>query len=158
MKVIIDGCDLTGKTTLINQVKAYYNDPKLSHLHFSYKDRRDYEFYDTMLDKENFIADRHFIDEAIYPEVFNRANGLKPGELTELFMKCLNNNIKIIILTCSDEELLKRSKTRNEEKEVAENLININKKFIALAAYYNLQIFDTTKNKLTDIIEFIERK
>ena len=157
MKVIIDGCDLTGKTTLINQIKAYYNDPKLSHLHFSYKDRRDYEFYDTMLDKENFIADRHFLDEMIYPEVFNRKNSLNPGEFTELYMKCLNNNIKIIILTCSEEELLRRSKTRNEEKEVAENLIAINEKFIRLADYYNLQTFDTTKNKLTEIIDFIER-
>ena len=62
-KVIIDGCDLTGKTTLINKLIAYYNDPDLSYLHFSYRDRTDYDFYNTMLDKENFISDRHFIDE-----------------------------------------------------------------------------------------------
>lgn len=157
MKVIIDGCDLTGKTTLINQIKAYYNDPKLSHLHFSYKDRRDYDFYNTMLDKENFIADRHFLDEAIYPEIFDRETELTRFRFDDLLIKCITNGIKIIILTCSDEELLKRSKTRNEEKEVAENLLRINSSFIGLAKFYNLQVFDTTKNKLTEIIEYIER-
>lgn len=72
MKVIITGCDLTGKTTLINKLKAYYNDQDLSILHFSYRDRKDFDFYNTMLDKTNFIADRHFLDEAIYPGIFNR--------------------------------------------------------------------------------------
>ncbi|MDD3267653.1 MAG: hypothetical protein PHC75_10810 [Burkholderiales bacterium] len=157
MKIIIDGCDLTGKTTLINQILAYYNDPSLSYLHFSYRDRRDYDFYNTILDKENFIADRHFLDEMIYPKVFNREPGLTRFKYEDLLMKCLNNDIKIIILTCSDEELLKRSKTRTEEPEVIDNLLAINKQFKDLAYIYNLQIFDTTKNKLTDVIEYIER-
>lgn len=158
MKVIVDGCDLTGKTTLINQLKAYYNDPKLSTLHFSYRDRRDFDFYNTMLDKENFIADRHFLDEAIYPAVFNREPKLNRFEYEDLLMKCLNNNVKILILTCSDEELLKRAKTRNEEPEVLKNLININKAFINLAYEYDLMVFDMTLHRLGDVINFIEER
>lgn len=158
MKVIIDGCDLTGKTTLINQIKAYYNEPKLSALHFSYRDRRDFDFYNTMLDKKNFIADRHFLDEAIYPAVFNRECNLNIIEFDTLIKKCKDENIKILILTCGDEELLKRAKTRNEEPEVINNLLKINKQFMNLADEYDLTVFDMTLHKLTDVINFIEER
>lgn len=157
VKIIIDGCDFTGKTTLINALRIYFTSDKLSYLHFSYNDRRDYEFYNTILDKKNFIADRHFLDEAIYPEVFNRVSCLSENEFETLINKCKNENIKIIILTCSNEELEKRSKQRgNEEEEVLNNLIHINNKFIELAKQYNLQVFDTTINSLSDIMEYIK--
>lgn len=158
MKIIIDGCDLTGKTTLIKKIKDYYNDDRLSTLHFSYRDRTDYEFYNTMLCKDNFISDRHFLDEIIYPEIFNRYPNLTINQFNLLIERCKEENIKIIILACSDDELLKRSKTRNEEKEVAENLLKINRKFIKLAKDYNLYLVDTTKVSFEEIIDYIEGK
>lgn len=157
MKIIVDGCDFTGKTTLINQLLQHYNSSKLSYLHFSYRDRRDYNFYNTMLDKVDFIADRHFLDELIYPKVFNRLPGFTDFEFAELMEKCKDQDIKIIILTCSNEELLKRSKTRHgEEPEVLRNLIDINEKFIKLANMCDLHLFDTTINSLDEIISYIE--
>lgn len=158
MKVIIDGCDLVGKSTLIKKLKAYYNNDRMSYLHFSYKDRTDYEFYNMMLDKKDFIADRHFIDEMIYPEVFNREGKLSDIDFMSLLDKCKKEDIKIIILTISQDELLNRSREREEEKEVQENLLKINRKFVELAIEHDLQIFNTTINSFEEIVNYIEGK
>lgn len=156
MKLIVTGCDLTGKTTLINKIIEYKKDHRLSYLHFSYRDRRDYLFYNTMLDKDNFIADRHFIDEKIYYKVFNRECQLNDYEFYELINRCRDNDIKVIILTVSEEELLKRSRQRQEEKEVVDNLLKINKSYINIANRYGLKLFDTSKNSFEEIINYIE--
>ena len=157
MKIIIDGCDFTGKTTLIKKLQSYYNDDRLSYLHFSYRDRRDFDFYNTMLDKQHFIADRHFLDEAIYPQVFNRCCALTPVEFDGLIERCKSEDIKMIILTCSDDELIRRTKLRgNEEPEVLANLLNINNGFKQLATAYDLPLFDTTQNELQEFIDYIE--
>ena len=158
MKVIIDGCDLVGKSTLIKKLKAYYNNDRMSYLHFSYRDRTDYEFYNMMLDKKDFIADRHFIDEMIYPAVFNREGQLSDMDFLALLDKCKKENIKIIILTISQDELLNRSREREEEKEVQENLLKINRKFVELAIAHDLQIFNTTINSFDEIVNYIEGK
>ena len=156
-KVIIDGCDLTGKTTLINKLIAYYNDPDLSYLHFSYRDRTDYDFYNAMLDKENFISDRHFIDEIIYPLIFNRKANLNTTEFAKLLDKCNKENIKIIILITDPSELLKRMRDE-EEPEIKNNLLKINESFIDLAKHYNLQVFDTSKDSFENIVAYIGGK
>lgn len=158
MKLIVDGCDLVGKSTLIKKLKEHYNDDRMSYLHFSYRDRTDFDFYNTMLDKKDFIADRHFIDEMIYPEVFNREGQLTDIEFLELLDKCKKDDVKIIILTISQDELLKRSKEREEEKEVQENLLKINRKFVELAIQHDLQIFNTTINSFDEIVNYIEGK
>lgn len=157
MKVIITGCDLTGKTTLIKKLKQYYNSDKLSIMHFSNKDRRDFEFYNTMLDKENFISDRHFLDELIYSEIFKRTPGLSNEEFLKLINKCKIENIKILILTCETDILKKRLLIRGEEeKEVCENLIKINNYFKNLAKTFNFPLIDTMKVSINDIINYIE--
>ena len=157
MKVIIDGCDLTGKTTLIKKIKDYYNDDKLSYLHFSYRDRTDYDFYNTMLDKENFIADRHFLDERIYARIFERDYNLTIEEYLSLIGKCKENNIKIIILTTDDFTLTDRLNKRGEnEEKVRNNLLEINDYFIDLAHAFNFYLVDTTRTSFEDIIKYIE--
>lgn len=157
MKVIIDGCDLTGKTTLIKKIKDYYNDDKLSYLHFSYRDRTDYDFYNIMLDKENFIADRHFLDEVIYAEIFERQCNLTLEDYLSLLYKCNKNKIKIIILTCNNNELLKRLNERGEsEEKVKNNLFKINEYFRSLAYEFSLYLVDTTKTSFEEIIKYIE--
>lgn len=159
MKIIIDGCDLVGKSSLIEKLKKHFSYKKnISYLHFSYRDRTDYGFYNTFLDKEDFISDRHFIDEMVYPKFFNRRQGITEEEFVSLLKKCKNKDIKIIILTVDDETLLERSKERQEEKAVADNLLEINREFKKLSKKYNLPLFDTTKNSLEEIIDFLEEK
>ena len=158
MKVIITGCDLTGKTTLISKLREHYNDPTLSYLHFSYRDRRDICFYQTMLDKEHFIADRHFLDEMIYPKIFNRKPQLNRANFEMLLDYCKVKDIKIIILTLSQDELLQRSKLRNEEPEIQANLLKINAAYVDMGIKYNIPIFNTTINSVEEIIEYIDRK
>lgn len=158
MKLIVDGCDLVGKSTLIKKLREKYNNDRISYLHFSYRDRTDYDFYNTMLDKENFIADRHFIDEMIYPEIFNREGQLSELDFLKLLDKCNKEDIKIIILTISQDELLRRSREREEEKEIQENLLKINRKFVELAIEHELPIFNTTINSFEEIVDYIERE
>lgn len=158
MKLIITGCDLTGKTTLISKLREYYNDSTLSYLHFSYRDRRDVYFYQVMLDKEHFIADRHFPDEMIYPEIFKRKSQLKSEDFEMLLEYCKLKDIKIIILTLSQDELLQRSRLRNEEPEIQANLLKINRAYVDMALKYDIPIFNTTINSLEEIVEYIDRK
>lgn len=157
MKLILDGCDLTGKTTLIKKIVNYYNDDRLSYLHFSYKDRTDYEFYNTMLDKENFISDRHFIDEVIYPIIFDREFGITHEEFQLLMNKCKAENIKIIILTVDNQTLLERLNVRGENEEAVRNrLLDINNMFIDLANEYDLKLVNTEVDSFEEIISYIE--
>ena len=88
--------------------------------------------------------------------MFNRECQLNDYEFYELINKCRDNDIKVIILTVSEEELLRRSRQRQEEKEVINNLLKINKSYINIANKYGLKLFDTTKNSFEEIINYIE--
>ena len=71
---------------------------------------------------------------------------------------CKLKDIKIIILTLSQDELLQRSRLRNEEPEIQANLLKINRAYVDMALKYDIPIFNTTINSLEEIVEYIDRK
>ena len=70
MKIIIDGCDLTGKTTLIKKIKDYYND---------------------QLEKATYYRKNKIIEEA-------KENGIdivnNQGYIAEALRQCVNSTIQ----------------------------------------------------------------
>ena len=150
-KIIIEGCDKVGKTTLAKKLSKKY---KLDVLHFNRYDKTNHIFYSQTMKKTNYIFDRHFIGEMIYPFIFNRKKQLNKEQFEKLLKQANDENVKIIVLYETDEVLLKRIKKENY-KEVKDNFLKINNMFIDIAKKYNIKLFNTRKNKLKEIEDYI---
>ena len=144
MKIIIEGVDRIGKTTLANKLIEKYN---CDYLHFTRHDPRDFEFYSQTMRKENVIHDRHFIGEMIYPEVFNRKNELSVVDFYRLFAKSKDENVLIIVMYTSDLAILDQRMDTEEYEEIRQQYKIINEKFMDYAKSFPLYIigFDVSK-------------
>lgn len=158
MKIILEGCEGTGKTTLAQKLINKYN---LDYVHITNKDPNDYMFYKQTLRKEDVIYDRHLIGEMIYPKVFNRKGNLNYKKLEKLFDFALKEKVCILILTTNIEEIKKRVAERNKYKPdfIINKLPLINQQFcdiaIKYASYKNIFLIDTTKIQFESICEVI---
>jgi thymidylate kinase len=152
MRIIVEGADGTGKTTLVKELAKKYN---LDSLNINRYDPNNFNFYLETLKKTNVIFDRHFIGEMIYPSIFNRKGNLKRKDFEWLLDYCKENDIKIIILY-KEKNVLKKRQKLNEYPEVLNNILKINEKFIEIAHNYEIPLIDTEYEKIEDICEFIE--
>ena len=146
MKLIITGHDYSGKSTMLRDLWGTFDNRSASFIHLSYREPTNYEFYNQTLEFSNFLMDRCFLDELIYPEVFNREPNLTEEEAEQLMAKCEALQIKILILECSDEEIERRIKLRKEkeEPEVLDNILLIKKRYREIASKFGIPIVDTT--------------
>ena len=153
MKIILEGCDGTGKTTLAKKLQKRYG---IDYVHVNRQDPTSYEFYSQTLSKTDIIWDRHFIGEMIYPTVFKRKPNLRMADFESLLAKAREQNVVILVLNANEEQLIASSKNRPEYEEVVKNLITINSQFVAIADIYQIPIinvFDTTFDQILKIIE-----
>lgn len=153
MRVILEGCDGTGKTTLAKILAEKYN---FDVCHCTQHDGKDYDFYFQTLRKENVIWDRHTLGELIYPEIFERDPQITLEEVADLMRYVKENNIKIFVLTADQETLRKRLLSRGtEDYRIIKNCKDIDYQFRHLAAYFSIPIIDTTEMTLTEIYDLI---
>jgi len=154
-KIIVEGCDGVGKTTLIKKLIKKYD--ITSYVHVNRHDSNSFLFYLFTENKTDVIFDRHFIGEMIYPKVFNRKSDLTKN-LFELLLDNFTKQEKtfICILTADDDVLLNRIKV-NEYDEVKNNIVEINRQFVEIGKKYNIPIIDTTKTSFEKICEMIEK-
>ena len=152
-KIIVEGCDGTGKTTLCKKLAEHYG---LDIVHVTSKDPNDFEFYRQLLRKTNVVFDRHFVGELIYPEVYKREGKLTLPGAWYLRNLCMEEKVVPIILTTSLEEIRKRLQVRGEEKFVFDSIESIWEKFIHLADKLNIRTFDTSKDSFESICEWID--
>lgn len=132
MRIIIEGADGVGKSTIAKKIAEKFN---LSLVHFTNKDPRDLDFYYQSLRKNNVVYDRNFLSEMIYPKIFNRPEKLKEYEFQYLLEKAKELDIKIIIINNYDFEL------KNFEESVIKNNIELIKgDYLTLAGKYNLPV------------------
>lgn len=155
MRIIVEGCDGTGKTSVCTLLQEKLNIQKLK---LDRKDPRDFNFYKELLKKDNIIYDRHFISEIIYPEIFNRPAKLLNYESKYLFELAKYLNYKIVILT-SDIDIIKdRLLKKFEEKVIINNVGKINNHYLMIAGRHNLQVIDTSNKLSEEVIKCIEFK
>jgi len=152
-KIIVEGCDGTGKTTLCKKLAEKYD---LDVVHITSKDPNDFDFYRETLRKTNVVYDRHFLGELIYPKIYNRKGNLDLHDARWFRDYCYKQNVCIMVLTADLEEIKRRLTERGELKFVFENLESINKQFIMLSKKLNIRVFDTTKDSFEDICEYVE--
>lgn len=159
MKVIITGHDYSGKSTVLKKLFKENDNGKMSYIHLSYREPTDFDFYKQTLEYSNFIMDRCFLDELIYPEIFNRKGNLSLEEATELINIVQEKDIKLFVFECSDEELKRRILERTditEEPEVLAQINAIKQKYRLIADYFNLPIIDTTDKTPENIIDELQ--
>lgn len=158
MKLIITGHDYAGKSTILKELWKKYDNGKMSYIHLSYREPTNYRFYKSTLKYSNFLMDRCFLDELIYPEVFNRNQHLSIRGAKKLLKYCKDNDIVLIVLKCSGAEIKKRIVKRGgtEEKEVLDNINHIRALYIYYANEFGIPLVDTTDKSVADIIKEIE--
>lgn len=155
MKIILEGCDGTGKTTLANLLAEKYG---MDVCHCTHKDPADYEFYKQTLRKENVIWDRHTLGELIYPNIFKRRAQIGAEDARLLMHYAKEEKVKVFVLTCNVTEIWRRLDRRgNENRKIYENVPYIDEQFKFYAKQFGIPIIDTSKMTLKEIYNIISK-
>lgn len=156
MKIILEGCDGTGKTTLAKLLADRYG---LDICHCTTKDPADYEFYKQTARKENVVWDRHTIGELIYPYVFDRDPQIYTEDARLIIAYARAAGAKIFILTADDDEIRRRLVARgNEPQEILDRFKWINKHFLMYAEAFAIKVIDTSKMTFGEIFNLVEKE
>lgn len=154
MRIILEGCDGTGKSTLAKKLQQHYG---IDYVHVTRGDPTTFGFYFNTLDKVKIVWDRHFIGEMIYPAVFGRMQRLTQRDFEILLDKARVENVVILVLTVDPQQLMINN-DRPEYEEVKKNLNMINDKFVTIANIYQIPVINTFKQSFEDIIKIIEEQ
>lgn len=153
MKIVLEGCDGTGKTTLAIKLSNIY---RLDVCHCTQYDPSDFLFYQQTLRKENIVWDRHTIGELIYPRVFNREQKVTEEEVMEIIEYGKKIGARFFVLTADNALIKKRLETRGgENKLILDNIDFINSEFVSYAHKFNIPVIDTSKMTFSQIINLI---
>ena len=154
MKIILEGVDGSGKTTL---AKILANKYGLDVCHCTQHDPGDYDFYRQTIRKEDVVWDRHTIGELIYPEIFSRKQKISIEDARLVQASARAEGAKILILTCDHDILKKRLLDRGtEDNRIVQNCEYIDNKFRFYAEQFNIPVIDTTKMTLEEIFKLVE--
>ena len=154
MRIILEGCDGTGKTTLAKILADKYG---LDICHCTQKDAADFDFYYNTTRKDDVVWDRHTIGELIYPVVFGRERQIQAGGVEMVINAFRNQGGKIFVLTAKNEVIEKRLLERgNEHKAILESFREINSLFITYADKFSVPVIDTSEMTLDEIFKLME--
>lgn len=156
MKIILEGADGTGKTTLAKILANRYG---LDICHCTQDDPGDYDFYRHTLRKENTVWDRHTLGELIYPHIFDRKQKIGSEDARLLMHYAKEEDVKAFVLTCENNTIRKRLLERGgEHQRIWENVEYINQQFLFYAKEFHVPIIDTSKMTLQQIFDLVENK
>lgn len=153
MRVILDGCDGTGKTTIAERLANRYG---CNVIRLTYAGDRSVKAYYQMMSVDNVVHDRSFISEIIYPKYFGRISRLEPNCEGYLHNLIEHFSIRPFILTASSETIKKRIMTRGDEyiKDI-DRFAAINQDYLEYAREHNIYVIDTTNKTIDEIIKEI---
>lgn len=156
MKVILEGVDGAGKTTLAKILAEKYG---LDICHCTQYDAADYDFYRQTLRKENVVWDRHTIGELIYPTIFDRERQISTEDARLVIHYAKEAGAKIFVLTADMDVIYRRLNERgNEDFRIYENVDYIDNLFRFYADQYHVPVIDTSKMTLQEIFNLVEEK
>lgn len=154
MKIILEGADGTGKTTLAKLLANKYG---LDICHCTQHDPCDYNFYRQTLRKENVVWDRHTLGELVYPYVFNRRPQIGVEDARLIMHYAKEERVKIFVLTSDIDVVANRLMERgNEDYRIMMQLHEIDDKFKFYAKQFHVPVIDTSKMTLQEIFNLVE--
>lgn len=155
MRILIEGCDGVGKTTLAKILAEKYN---LDYCHCTQNDLISKEFYLHSLNKNNIVWDRHFIGEMIYPKLFKRDQMLTKRDFFNICTKIKELNVIVLVLTTDVLTIRERlDKRGTEHKIIYDNIKLINDQFLKIAINNNFVIINGDFLNLKAIFEIIDQ-
>ena len=137
--LIFEGCDLTGKTTLIENICENYNVDVLAKYKLSNYDWKNHIsiigkiMYKTLANfqKYDFIVDRLAISDFVYDKVYQRNNDKSFINLRKDF-----RDSKIVYVTVSDFSIIEKRKNERPEINITYDKLN--------ALYKEYELFFTS--------------
>ena len=153
MRILIDGCDGTGKTSVCEKLANKFgcNIVRLTH-----DGDRNFKAYSEAMIPDNMVHDRTFLSEIIYPKYFNRDSRLDSNIIPDLFELIKLFDVKLFILTAKSETILERIGKRGDEFiDDSNKFIQINSDYVTTAMENNFVIIDTTNKTIDEIVEEI---
>ena len=153
MRIALDGCDGTGKTTISEKLA---NRLGCNIIRLTYAGDRSFEAYVDLMTCENVVHDRTFLSEMIYPKYFGRSSRLSPSIIPSLFRGIAALNIKLFVLTAKPETILERIAKRGDEFiDDEDKFIQINQDYLDVAAEHGFTVIDTTNKTIDEIVKEI---
>lgn len=157
MRVILEGVDGAGKTTLARILADKYG---LDICHCTQNDPADYEFYKNTARKDNIVWDRHTLGELVYSYIFKRPQkiGIEDARLVLAYAR--EAGAKIFVLTAEDHILEQRLRSREkpEDPRILQNVDWIDNRFKFYAELYGIPVIDTSKMTLGEIFTLMEKE
>lgn len=135
--IIIEGCDNTGKSTLLKQLCSRI--PELRYVEHGPRPPKDYNDYFTEMlgvmsegDVDRVIVDRFYFSELVYGPILRGKVGLAPCQVD--FLNATLRDIKPFIIICyNTNAAIKSTFSEREQLEgVEENIDKIQEKFFSL--------------------------
>lgn len=153
MRIILEGADGVGKTTLAKILADKYN---LDICHCTQYDPADYNFYRESVRKNDVIWDRHTLGELIYPTIFERKQQIATEDARLVIHHALELDTKVFVLTTDLETIRYRLIHRGtEDPRILYNIESINQQFINIAKAFCIPIIDTSTMTLGDIYNLV---
>lgn len=156
MKVIVEGADGAGKSTIVNNLAETYNCDIIQMTRWG---SRRFTDYGAKLTLDNVISDRSFLSEIVYKQAFGLQPELSFGTFSTLMHIAKEQRWKFIILTAPVDVLKHRLIARGDENdEIIKNIGFIDHLYRIYATSCNLPIFDTSKSHdINEIRKELER-
>lgn len=159
MRIYLDGCDGTGKSSLADYLARRF---RLDKFCLTKDSEKSVLRYLEIRQTNNTVYDRTFVSEIVYPQVFNRKEWMTERDKEILFTCYLDiepDDI-FIILTADIEDIYNRILLRSSEEypEILKNIKLINDKYLEIAHQYNIPVINTSEIDIKKITQLIERR
>lgn len=153
MKIILEGPDGIGKSTLADYISKKYDHYII---HSTSQTENTLEYHNKLLSGNNVILDRANLGEIVYPIIYNREP--KMSWIEQMTFMLTFKGIYIIFYASDFNDLKERLHNRGDTEEILKNARLINNLYKLLADMFrnfsNVYIIDISKEK--DQIKWFE--
>lgn len=156
MKIILEGCDGVGKSTIAEMLAEKHG---CDILHMTAWGPKNYTSYLHRYDQTGLVSDRSFISEMVYSRVLGRDSKVTDEMFENLLMYVKMQGFNIVILYCDVDSLLYRLNDHSDESdEIIASLEKLQKEYVAISEKYGIPLIDTSDIDEEGVVEIIEKE
>jgi len=149
MRVILEGVDASGKSTLASKLIKDYD---LSMIHSGGKAANDLTYYTNLLTRlDNVILDRAHISEVVFSKIYNRPERLSFDDVMAINKMIVDNNDILVIMFSSDLDILRQRFIQRGELNYLNEVEDQYNEFLRWIYVLNAYFDDYPYYKVVDI-------